>query len=334
MSSQRRMGLLLGMCVGLLSLLAACAPHQYDGRRWGEPPMTPASMRVRLHDVAFPLLVAAAEWCPFDQEPTYGFLLKDEEGSHNQAGEGRGRKTLVAYVHPRLPAASAGLAPGDQVMQVNARDIAEQGAQEIMLLVRRMTLARIQPLQLEVARAGDHRTVTMWAVPACQFMVHVIESDKIDGITDGRRIGVTTGAIRFVRSDDELAWVLAHEIAHNVLNHSQNARLRAMLSAFLGATVGDNGMVAAPAPRRSLEAQADYVGSDLLAQSGYDLQAIERVWRRVEYLQSRQARSTPGTVLTHPTTTERLAAFEATVKEIKGKRERGELLQPLFVETP
>ena len=39
-------------------------------------------------------------------------------------------------------------------------------------------------------------------------------------------------------SDDELAWVVAHEIAHNVLNHSQNARLRAMLNAFLGAHCG------------------------------------------------------------------------------------------------
>ena len=296
--------------------------------------MTPASMLVRLHDVAFPLLVSAAEWCPFEQEPTYGFFLRDEEGTHNQAGEGGGRTALVAYVHPRLPAALAGLAPGDQVMQVNAMSVTEHGAEDVMLLVRRLTLARIQPLQLEVARAGDHRIVTMWAVPACQFALQLVESDQINGITDGRRIGVTTGAMRFVRSDDELAWVLAHEIAHDVLNHSQNARLRAMLSAFLGATVGDNGMAAAPAPQRSLEAQADYVGSYLMARAGYDLQAIERVWSRIEGLQSQQAPSSPGTVLTHPTTVERLAAFEATVKEITGKRERGELLQPLFGETP
>ncbi len=107
-----------------------------------------------------------------------------------------------------------------------------------MILVRRMTVARIQPLQLEVTRAGDRRSLTMWAVPACQFKLQLVESDQINGITDGRQIGVTTGAMRLLRSDDELAWVLAHEIAHNVLSHSQNARLRVMLNAFLGATTG------------------------------------------------------------------------------------------------
>ena len=37
--------------------------------------------------------------------------------------------------------------------------------------------------------------------------------------------------------------------------------------------------------------------------------------------------------VTHPTTAERLAAFEVTLKEIEEKRDRGELLQPLQEKT-
>jgi predicted Zn-dependent protease len=218
-------------------------------------------------------------------------------------------------------------------MQVNANSVTEQGAEEVMLLVRRMTVARIQPLQLDVRRAGDHHLLTMWAVPACQFTVQLIESNEINGITDGRRVGVTTGAMRFLRSDDELAWVLAHEIAHNVLSHVQNARLRAMLNAFLGATVGTTSTASPPVPQRSLEAQADYIGSYLMARTGYDLQAIKQVWRRMETVLSQQASSSPGMVVTHPTTAERLAAFEVTFKEIEEKRDRGELLQPVLDNT-
>ena len=190
-------------------------------------------MVARLHDVGFPLLLSAAEWCPSEQEPTYGFLLKNDDISKNQEGEGAEHMVSVAYVHPRLPAALGGLAPGDRVVQVNARSVTQYGAEDVMILVRRMAVARIQPLQLEVTRAGDRRSLTMWAVPACQFKLQLVESDQINGITDGRRIGVTTGAMTLLRSDDELAWVLAHEIAHNVLSHSQNIRLRAMLKAFL-----------------------------------------------------------------------------------------------------
>jgi len=289
-------------------------------------------MQTRLHDVAFPLLVAAAEWCPFEQEPTYGFFLRDQE-TLKAGGERTELGASVAYVHPRLPAASAGLVPGDQVMLVNEKAVIEQSAEEVAQLVQKMTVARIQPLKLDVMRAGDPHTFNMWAIPACQFTVQLIESDEINGIADGRQIGVTTGTMRFVSSEDELAWVVAHEIAHNVLNHSQNARLHVMLDAFLGATVGASATASASPPQRSLEAQADYVGSYIMARAGYDLQAIRQVWHRMERLPSQQASTSPGMVVTHPTSAERLAAFDVTLKEIEEKRDRGELLQPLLENT-
>jgi predicted Zn-dependent protease len=234
-------------------------------------------------------------------------------------------------VHPRLPAASAGLVPDDQLISVNERTVTGIRAEEVSQLIRRMTVARIQPLQLEVARGGSRQVLNLWAVPACQFSVQLLESNQINGIADGRRVGVTTGAMRFFRSDDELAWVVAHEIAHNVLNHSQNARLHAMLNAFLGATTGASPEASVPFERRSLEARADYVGAYIMARSGYDLQPIKQFWRRMESLRPRENR--PEMDVTHPTRAERLAAFDVTLKEIEAKRDRGELLQPVWENT-
>ncbi|MEO6308297.1 MAG: M48 family metallopeptidase [Nitrospiraceae bacterium] len=293
--------------------------------------MSPASMLVRLHDVAFPLLVAAADWCSVDREPTYGFLLKDQEALQIQGGEGAGNSVSVAYIHPRLPAASAGLRLADQLISVNERTVRGIRAEEVSQWIRRMTIARIQPLQLEVARGGSRQIVHLWAVPACQFSVQLLESNQINGIADGRRVGVTTGAMRFVHSDDELAWLLAHEIAHNLLNHSQNVRLSAMLNAFLGATTGASPEASVPSERRSLEAQADYVGAFIMARAGYDVQAIKQFWRRMESLRSRK--NTSEMDVSHPTTDERLASFEITLKEIQEKRDRGESLQPVLDNT-
>jgi hypothetical protein len=312
-----------------LLFLAGCSVQPYDLRRGGEP-MDLASMHKRLHDVAFPLLVATAEWCPFEQEPTYGFLLSDEEGSRTVEDDVTQRRATVSYVHPRSPASSAGLAPGDQVIQVNTQDVTDRGANGVMLLARKLTVARIQPLQLETLRNGERRLITLWAVPACQFSVQLIQSDLINGISDGRQVGVTTGAMRFFRSNDELGWVLAHEIAHNVLSHVQSARLRAMLNAFLGATVGASAVASASPPQKSLEAQADYVGSYIMARAGYDLQAIRRVLDRLERIQSQQNGLARKMAETHPTNAERLASFEITLKEIQEKRDRGESLQPVL----
>ena len=46
-------------------------------------------MVVRLHDVGFPLLVAAADVVSFEQEPTYGFLLKNDDISRIRKETGR-----------------------------------------------------------------------------------------------------------------------------------------------------------------------------------------------------------------------------------------------------
>src|SRR5437879_3203468 len=314
----------------LLCLLAACTTPHYDVRSIpsdgiGLPPL------VRLHDVAFPLLVAAADWCVVEQEPTYGFLISEIELSKGQAGPEGGRGVTVVYVHPQSPAASAGLVPGDQLIRVNERPVDGIRAEEVSQLIRKMTVARIQPLQLDVVRRGRPHTLNLWAVPACQFSVELIESDWINGISDGRHVGVTTGAMRFVSSDDELAWVVAHEIAHNVLNHSQNAQLRAMLNAFVGATMGASAEAPTEVPRRSLEARADYVGAYIMARAGYDVRVIKQFWRRLERLRSGKERSERD--VTHPTTAERLAAFEVTLEEIQEKRERGESLHPVLENT-
>ena len=319
-----------------LCLLAACSPYFYDLRKIVEP-ADPASMQRRLQDVALPLLIAAADSCPFEQEPTYGFLLDDEnakEGSVDPASWNADKKAIVAYVHPQLAAASAGLGRGDRIVQVNEKTVEGDSAENVMRFVRRLTIARIQPLQLVVERAAERHTLTMWAVPACHFSLRLIESEQINGVTNGRQVAVTTGAMRFFVWDDELAWILAHEISHNILSHVQTAKFRMMLNTFLSATVGTSAPTMKSPEPRSLEAQADYVGSYLMVRAGYDLDAIRRVWNRLREIQSRQAALAQEMVQTHPTTEERLAAFEATFVEIEEKRRRGESLQPRLENAP
>lgn len=79
-----------------------------------------------------------------------------------------------------------------------------------------------------------------------------------------------------------------------------------------------------------LEAQADHVGAYLMARAGYDLDAVRRVWERLRQLERAQSTSGHAISRTHPTTVERLAAFQQTFNEIQHKRQRGESLQFQF----
>jgi len=104
-----------------------------------------------------------------------------------------------------------------------------------------------------------------------------------------------------------------------------------MLNAFVGATMGASAEAPTEVPRRSLESRADYVGAYIMARAGYDVRVIKQFWRRIERLRSGEERSEMD--VTHPTTAERLAAFDVTLKEIQEKRERGESLQPVLENT-
>lgn len=287
---------------------------------------SPEFLQTRLLDVSYPLLTAAAEWCPFDQERTYGFLLRDDakgEGQDRLPWQGR---AVVAYVHPRLPSAHAGLSVDDTVMTVNTVSVAGESASEVGRLIGRLTKAKIQPLLLEVMRGGEVRTVVVASIPACHYATQVLDTDLINGITDGRRIGVTRGALQFFSSDDELGWVVAHEIAHNILSHSRNIELHVMVRALLTVKGQESISEDILTPRPSSEVQADYVGAYLMARAGYDLSAIKRVWEQLERIETTQGRQKPLLAETHPPTKERIAAFEVTLREIEAKQKAGEPL--------
>lgn len=327
MASRHSINLLAVSAFIPLCLLNACISQRHEVRSVEER-NDAASMVVRLQNVAFPLLLTSADWCPFEQELTYGFLLVDRPALGSGGSDNRGAHVVISSVYSRSSAAAVDLRLEDQVLEVNTRDVTNKAAEEVTELVRRLTRARIQPLQLDIERSGRRNRVHLVAVPACQYSLGVIPTEQINGLSNGRQILVTSGLMRLLRSDDELAWVLAHEIAHNVLEHVQKSKLQAMLDALLGATVGTS---AAPsAPLSSLEAQADYVGSYIMARAGYDLQAVRQIWQRLRDMHPQASISGQSFERSHPTTDERLAAFEVTVLEIENKRARGELLEPVM----
>jgi predicted Zn-dependent protease len=81
---------------------------------------------------------------------------------------------------------------------------------------------------------------------------------------------MTTAMLNFVRSDDELAVVLGHELAHGILGHPPMRTEEGILASF--------GIKASELWHR--EEQADRLGLRLMAAAGYDLRAAIPFWRR------------------------------------------------------
>lgn len=150
----------------------------------------------------------------------------------------------------------------------------------------------------------------------------------------GGKVGVYSGLLRLVDSDDELAAVLGHEIAHVTARHgaqrvsqevaavaggvllaveTREMKARYALLATYGAVAGAGVL----AFSRENESEADFIGIRYAAKAGYDPQAAVVFWKRMA--QGSQAAEKTGWLMslisTHPPYARRIAALEKAVPE-------------------
>ncbi|UOA27030.1 M48 family metalloprotease [Pseudosulfitobacter sp. DSM 107133] len=165
-----------------------------------------------------------------------------------------------------------------------------------------------------------------------RIRVHIYEVAPINGLAapDGR-IFITRGFYNAFRegkvSADELASVIAHELGHVALGHSrrrmidfsgQNALRTAMamvLSRFLpgiGVLIA-NGLTSLLAARlsRSDEYEADAYAAALLTKAGIGIAPQISLFEKLEALTQSNSGAAPAWLMSHPKTTERIAALRS-----------------------
>ena len=172
------------------------------------------------------------------------------------------------------------------------------------------------------------------------FTFFVVDSPDINAFAaPGGVIGVNSGTILNSRSESELAGVLAHEIAHVTQRHMARQFERAgqfslpgtaaLLGAILLAVVSPQAGQAALAVvtgvsiqsqinfTRTNEEEADNVGIQLLARSGYDPQGMPSFFERLQQKSQFYQGNAPEFLRTHPLTTSRIADSKARASRYK-----------------
>ncbi|WP_370231897.1 M48 family metallopeptidase [Cognatishimia sp.] len=164
-----------------------------------------------------------------------------------------------------------------------------------------------------------------------RIKVHIYEIEPINGLAapDGR-IFITRGFYNRYRDGDvtreELASVIAHELGHVALGHSrrrmidfsgQNAlrtALAMVLSRFIpwiGAWIA-NMLTTVLAARlsRNDEYEADEYAAALLTKAGIGTEPQKTLFHKLEKITGARSGAAPAWLLSHPKTTERIAAIE------------------------
>jgi len=202
-----------------------------------------------------------------------------------------------------------------------------------------------RPMTEEQARAAIERVARRLAPAgtsacrdlgrACNWRFIFDPSQELNAAATGEGdIIIQRGVAEYARTDDEMAFVIAHEMAHHAANHVQSTTSRAqiggvlagLLASLAGAYAGvqTDGLVqgatgigsqlAVISYSKGQEREADAVGATIMRRAGYDVAQGRSMLVSLARL---SGRTQTGLLSTHPAGPDRLASFDAAVADMQ-----------------
>jgi predicted Zn-dependent protease len=196
------------------------------------------------------------------------------------------------------------------------------------------------PAQVERVRRIANRLIPNTAAfrtdaRAWNWEMNVISSNEVNAwCMPGGKIAVYTGLlVRLKLTDDELAAVMGHEISHALREHSRerysNAVTQGLFIDILGAVTGVSAVTQQAGQTfldltvnlphsRADETEADRIGVELAARSGYDPHAAVSLWQKMAQLSGGQSRGgkPPQFLSTHPSDEARMADLRIYAEKV------------------
>jgi len=179
--------------------------------------------------------------------------------------------------------------------------------------------------------------------PSLPWRWIILDSGAINAFAaPGGYVHITRGAMAAMRSEAELADVLAHEIAHVTRKHTlkglqksmgmelaQNRGEYVVGSAFFNAVADQAAKAVLAGFSQAEELEADQVGLDVASQVGYQALGLHYFLGTLKTV-SADSKSKAGLFRSHPDTDERIKKANKQIK--KGKLDHGVWLEERFTE--
>lgn len=166
---------------------------------------------------------------------------------------------------------------------------------------------------------------------------NLVKDDNVNAFCmPGGKIVVYEGILKYVKTDDDLAVVLGHEVAHAVAKHSNERMSQQVLAQYggtaLGLALGGSSQatqaiasqvyglgaqygVMLPFSRKH-ETEADYMGLVLMTIAGYNPEAATQFWQRMS---EGSTTTTPEIMSTHPSDDTRISKLQKALPEVREK---------------
>jgi membrane-associated protease RseP (regulator of RpoE activity) len=298
----------------------------------------------KLDDLSYPLLQGALPLC--ENKKTYSLGLhvinqyyfgeKYIEATKNITGIKE--KLTVLRLIKNSPSANVDIQKGDEIISVNGNKI-KNGKEALNSYRKYLAKAYENNLGVEVTLSRNNKKLTRIIKPTevCDYQLKVDLSTNLNAFANGDEIHVFSTMMN-VFNDDQLSFIIAHEMAHNTEGHIGKLYSKYAIGAILGGLISPSigittlggvyvGVVSSNfVGTKQLEEEADYVALYILANSGVNLYKTKNVWRK--FSSEQEIGIHDFFLLTHPVHPSRYLVMQEAINEIESKILKGEVLLP------
>ena len=232
---------------------------------------------VRLDIITRNILASNLELCP-DQRKDYGFkamwTIPDNSKENNMMLEeayGINEKPTITMIIPNAPFDLAGLGVGESIISVNDKQWSKSSIDKSGL-IKELNEALMAPsMRIGVWRNTPKETEVEFLVASddiCDVYVALVDDPGAYAYANGRGVYIESGLLEVLQDDDELAFIIAHEIAHVILKHVGSGREEDLANKSI---------------RSSIEKEADEMSIRLMIGAAYDPAGAFTAIRKFDY---------------------------------------------------
>jgi len=212
-----------------------------------------------------------------------------------------------------------------QLILISAGELDKMGLQSFQEIKKQEKVSGNKKINAFVQCVADSITPNVSKnVHKGSWEVVVFDSPQVNAFAlPGGKIGVYTGLLKITENQDQLAAVMGHEVGHVIAQHS-NERLSSSTLVQTSLQVADTAMEAGGVENKNLymaglgvgaqyvvlmpygrvhESEADIIGQELMAKSGFNPKASVDLWRNM----SKNSKGAPPEFMsTHPSNETRI----------------------------
>ena len=213
----------------------------------------------------------------------------------------------------------------NQIMLFSDNELNKMGAQSFDEMKQKQKISQHKALNNYVNCVANKITANVpKSVHSGAWEVVVFDSEQVNAFAlPGGKIGVYTGILKVAENQHQLGAIIGHEVGH-VIEHHSNERMSSNQLAQAGAVAGDVLLTQSGVQNKELymmagmsivkygflmpysrshESEADIVGQNLMAKSGFSPKAAISLWQNMAKI----SQGSPAEFMsTHPSNTTRI----------------------------